>query len=86
LTRAGDAREVGRLFRHRHRTLNLLTNNAVGAAQELNRFQVFAAAKLVRDPLPFFTAVVAVDHRRHRIDAQGINAKTLNPVQRIPTR
>ena len=80
----GNAREVGGLFRHGHGAFHLLADNAVGVAQKLNRFQVFTAAILVRDPLPLFAAVVAVDHRRHRIHAQGINAETFDPVQRVP--
>ena len=37
-------------------------------------------------PTPLFAAVVAVDHRRHRIHPQRIDAETLDPVQRVPHR
>lgn len=48
----GNAREVGGLFRHGHGAFHLLADNAVGVAQKLNRFEVFTATILVRDPLP----------------------------------
>ena len=60
--RTRNAREIGRLLRHCHRTGNLLTKNTVGIPQEFNRFKIHAPAKFVRDPLPLFTAVVAVNH------------------------
>lgn len=77
------ASEVCRLFRHADRAGHLLANNAVGITQKLNGFQVFTTAELVRYPLALFAAVVAVDHRGHRIDTQRINPKTLHPVQGV---
>ena len=60
--RTRNAREIGRLLRHCHRTGNLLTKNTVGITQEFNRFKILAPAKFVRDPLPHFTAVVTINH------------------------
>ena len=81
--RTGNAGKIGRLFRHRHRARRLFAQHAVGITQKLNRFKVFPTAELVRHPLALFAAVVAINHRRHRIDPQRVNAKALDPVQRI---
>lgn len=62
ILRTRNAREIGRLLSHCHRTGNLLTKNTVGITQEFNRFKILATAKFVRDPLPLFTAVVAINH------------------------
>ena len=51
-------------------------------AQEADRLEVFAAAVDVRDPLALAAAVVAIEHRGHGIDAQPVDVKMLQPVQR----
>src|SRR5262249_23009517 len=51
--------------------------------QKRNRFEVLAPAKLVRYPLTFLAAVVEIKHRRDCIDAQSIDVKLVEPVQRI---
>src|SRR5690242_8309592 len=55
----------------------------VGAAYEINRFDVLAAAVLVRNPAAFRSAVVEVEHRGDGIDAQPVDAVTLQPEQRV---
>ena len=83
LRRSGHAREVGGLFCHAHGAWYQFAQHAVGFAQEFDGFKVFAAAVLVRDPLPLFAAVVAVNHGGHCIHTQGINAEALYPVQGV---
>ncbi|CAH0210666.1 hypothetical protein SRABI106_01743 [Rahnella aquatilis] len=83
IRRHGDARIIGRFFRQRHRTAEFTTNSLVGVFQEGNGFEVFAATVIIRDPLPGFTAVIAVNHGSHRIDTQAVNAKPFNPVKTI---
>src|SRR2546423_11554837 len=51
--------------------------------QEGNRFEILAAAKFVGYPLTFLTAVIQIEHRRHRIDAQSIKMKFTQPVERV---
>ena len=60
--RTGDASKIGGLFRHRHRARRLFAEDAVGAAQKLNSFQIFPAAVFVGDPLTCLAAVIAIDH------------------------
>ena len=81
--RARDTGKIGGLLRHRHCPRRLLAQHPVGIAQELDRFEIFPAAVLVGHPLTLLAAVVAVDHRRHRIHPQRIDAEALDPVQRV---
>ena len=56
---------------------------AVEAPQELDGFEVLAAAVLVGDPAALGPAVVEVEHRGDGIDAQAIDAIAVEPEQRI---
>ena len=60
--RTGHPGKIGGLFRHRHRARRLFAEDAVGAAQKLNSFQIFPAAVFVGDPLTCLAAVIAIDH------------------------
>ena len=80
---ARHGRKRGRLFGHRDGLRPLGADDLVQAFQKGDGFQVLAAAVDVGNPFAGLAAVVAVKHRRHRIDAQPINPKTLQPVQRI---
>src|SRR6266536_4983093 len=51
--------------------------------QERNRFEILAPTKFVRHPFTFFAAVIEIEHRRDRIDAQSVEMKFAQPVQRI---
>ena len=77
---AGKAR---RLFGDRHRTGPFDADHPIHAAQKVDGFEVFAAAMRVRHPLARFTAVVAVEHRRHRVDTQTVDTVPLQPVERV---
>src|SRR5581483_9250283 len=48
-----------------------------------DRFEVFTSTELIGNPLAFFAAVVEIEHRGDGIDAQGIEMKLAQPVQRI---
>ncbi|MCY1525358.1 hypothetical protein D9M68_603340 [compost metagenome] len=80
LRHTGKAR---RLFRDGHSPRTLHAHHAVHAAQEIDGLQVLAPALRIRHPLAGLAAVVAVQHRRHRIHAQAVHAVALQPVQRI---
>lgn len=84
--RTRHAGKIGGLFRHRYRAWRLLAENTVGVTQKLDRFEIFPPAVFVGDPLARFTAIVAVDHRRHRVDAQRVNAEALDQYSALPTR
>src|SRR5437764_9949592 len=47
--------------------------------EKVDGFQVFAAAVLVRNPLPLFARIIEVKHGSHRIDTQSVNVITLQP-------
>src|SRR3546814_20222979 len=49
--------------------------------QELDVLQILAAAVLVRYPFTGFARVVAIEHRRNRVDAQPVDVELLQPVQ-----
>ena len=52
----------------------------VGAAQEVDRLEIFTSAKFIGDPLAVGATVIEVEHRRHGIDAQPIDVEFLDPV------
>ena len=51
--------------------------------KEVDRIEILAAAVLVGDPLPFIAAVIQVQHRSYRVDAQAIDVIFVEPEQRI---
>src|SRR2546421_5380210 len=51
--------------------------------QKRNRFEILSSAKFIRYPFAFFAAVIEVEHRRDRIDAQTVQMKLAQPIQRI---
>src|SRR3989440_11574842 len=51
--------------------------------QKRNRFEILSSAKFIRYPFAFLAAVVEVEHRRDRIDAQTIQMKFAQPIQRV---
>ena len=55
----------------------------VGAPQEFDGVDVLAAAVAVRNPAAGRAAVVEIDHRGDRIDAQPVDAVALHPEQRV---
>jgi len=61
----------------------LLAEDLVHAAQEGNGLKVLAAAIDVRQPLPVFAAIVAVEHRGDGIHAQAVDAVAFDPEQRV---
>ena len=51
--------------------------------QKADRLEVFAAAELVRDPLPGLARVIEIQHRRDRVHAQAVDVILLEPEQRV---
>ena len=51
--------------------------------EKRDRLEVFAAAVAVREPLARFAAVVEVEHRCDRVDAQAVDMEFLEPIQRV---
>ena len=76
-------RPGGRFFRRRGGLRKAGEHFGVEAAQELDRFEVFAAAMLVRNPAAGGPAVVEIEHRGDGIDAQAVDAVALEPEQRV---
>lgn len=81
--RTGHPGKIGGLFRHGDRARRLFAKDAVGVAQKLNGFQILPPAVFVGDPLSRLAAVIAIDHRGHRVDPQRIDAEAFDPVQRV---
>src|SRR5437588_1277268 len=51
--------------------------------QKRNRFEILSSAKFIRYPFAFLPAVIEVEHRRDRIDAQTVQMKFAQPIQRV---
>ena len=51
--------------------------------QKLDRLQIFAAAKLVRNPLAFLARIIEIKHRGDGVHAQAVNVKAFAPEQRV---
>jgi hypothetical protein len=82
LDRCGDAWPGGGFLGHHHYVGMALAHGLVELAQEAHRFQVLATALGVGQPFALGTAVIAVEHRGHGIDAQAVDVETLDPLQR----
>ena len=78
-----DAGEGGAFFGDGDGAALFVLQDGVGALQEVDGFEVFAAAVLVWHPFAVFARVVAVDHRGDGINAQAVHAVVFNPVQRV---
>ncbi len=55
----------------------------VQLAQEINRFKIFASAKLIGHPLAVVSGIVAIQHGRDGIHTQAVDVEGLEPVQRV---
>ena len=75
-------RPGGGFFRRRGRVRKAAEHFRIEATKERDRVQILAAAELVRDPAAFRPAVVEIEHRRHRIDAQAVDPIAIEPEQR----
>src|SRR5438105_1361606 len=80
--RLGDTRPRGRLFGDREAARLLFGYHGVERGQEVERLEVLAAAVAVRNPFTGLAAVVEIDHRGHRIDAQAVDVKLFEPAER----
>src|SRR5262249_32642426 len=56
----------------------------VESLDEVNRLQVLAATVFVRNPLPFTSRVIEVEHGRHGIDADAIQVVLVEPEKSVP--
>ena len=80
--RLRDAGPGGRFLGDHHRAGTALGDDRVEMAQEADGFQILAPAVDVRHPFAGVAAVVAIEHRGDRIDAQSVDVEMLEPVQR----
>ena len=81
--RFGDAGPRGRFLRNREAARLLLAYHRVERGQEVERFEVLAAAVAVGDPFAGLATVVEIEHGGHRIDTQAVDVKLLEPVERV---
>src|SRR5581483_2512341 len=82
LRRSAHAGPGGRLFGDRVRAVAARAQGGVELAQEMDRLVVLATAMYIRNPLAVPAAVVPVEHRGHRIDAQRVGVEALDPFER----
>ena len=80
--RLRHAREGGGFLGHRERARHGV-RQFVEAAQKLDGLQVLVAAVLIGNPLAGLARVVQVQHGGHRIHAQPVDVKFLQPEQRV---
>ena len=81
--RPADRRPRRRFLRDRDRARHAPVREHVELLEELDGLEVLAAAELVRNPLPRLARVIEVEHRRHRVDAQAVDVKLLEPEERV---
>ena len=78
----GELRPRGGLLGEHQRRGNVGVNRGVEPLDEVDRLEVLLAAVLVRLPLPRFLAVVEVEHRGQRADAQTVQMVGFQPEYR----
>jgi hypothetical protein len=83
MRRAGDTRPGGRFLGDRHHARGAPIDGGVHLLEEIDGFEVLAAAVLVRRPLAFLARVVEVEHRGDGVHAQPVDVELLQPVRRV---
>ena len=76
LRRTRDHRPRGRFLGDHRRAREPREHEMVQATEELDGFEILAAAVFVGQPLAGGAAVVAIEQRRDRIDAQAVDRRT----------
>src|SRR5215472_15821159 len=61
----------------------LAVRESVQLLQKRDRVEVFTAAVLIRDPLPFLARVIEIQHRCNGIDAQAVDVILVQPEERV---
>ena len=61
----------------------LVPDQVIGIADEADGVEILAAAVLVRHPLARRTAVIEIQHRCNRVDAQAVDSVAFDPEQRV---
>src|SRR6185503_14564901 len=61
----------------------LLMHKFVEALQEVDRFQILAAAKAVRNPFALLARVVQVQHGGYGVHTQPVDMELSQPIQRV---
>ncbi|MOA20992.1 hypothetical protein D3C78_1414680 [compost metagenome] len=82
LGRLADAGPGRGLFSDHQRARRFDGNDVVEVAEEIDGFQVLASTMAVGHPFAGLARVITVKHRGHGIDAQAVDMKVFEPVQR----
>ena len=61
----------------------LLMRQLIEEANKIDRFQILAAAEFIGQPLARLTRIIAIKHRRNRVDAQAVDMKFPQPIESI---
>ena len=78
-----DARPRGRFLGNGDEPRVRRVHRFVEFLEKRDGLQILATAVPVLQPLPLFAAVVQVEHRCHRVDAQPVAMKLVQPVERV---
>ena len=70
-------------LRHRQHAGEVVADRPVQLLQELDRFEILAAAVSIRRPLAVLARVVEIEHRGDRVHAQAVDVILLDPEQRV---
>ena len=81
--RSRDATPCGRFLGNGEDAGKLQMGAFVKLFEEIDRLQVFPAAVLIGNPLPFLAAVVQVKHGRNGVDSQSVDVVLVKPKQRV---
>src|SRR6516225_10034360 len=79
IDRAGNHRPCGRLLSGGGRVRKPRERFDIATAQKCDRLKILPPAILVRNPAALRTAVIEVEHRGDRVDAQAIGPVTIKP-------
>src|SRR5665809_10988 len=83
IDRTADSRPRGRFLGDHHHAGVLTMHDGVELLEKVDRVEVLAAPELVRYPVALLAGVVEIQHGSNRIDAQSVDVKLLDPVQRV---
>jgi hypothetical protein len=81
--RAGNHRPCGRLLSRGGRVRKSGKYLDIATAQKSDRLKILPPAMLVRNPAALGTAVIEIEHRGDRIDAQAIGPVTIKPEEPV---
>src|SRR6185295_8581956 len=81
--RPRDHGPVGGLFGDGLAVRVILVDHMIQTAHKVDGLKILPAAVLVGNPLAGFAGIVEIEHGSHRVDAQSIDVKFVEPKKRV---